>query len=363
MEKILILANSDIGLYLFRRELITELLKENELHIALPNGEYVQELKNMGCQFHATPIERRGMNPLSDFGLLLNYLGLIGRVKPNLIVTYTIKPNIYGGMAARIKGVPYAVNVTGLGTAFEKGIILRRFVSFLYKLALYKAKVVFFENQLNRTVFVKERIVRKSQQCVLKGAGVNLDFYPLLPYPKEKSNFRFLFMGRVMQEKGIDELLLALDRLRREQYSCVLDIVGGMEEDYREKIQKYEEKGVVEYHGFQTDVKPFIERCHCAVLPSWHEGMSNTNLECAASGRPIITSDIFGCKEAVIEGKTGYLSEVRNIDSLYKCLKKMLELSSRERESMGVAGRELMEKDFDRKKVVEKTIRRVMESF
>ena len=360
MDKILILANSDVGLYLFRKELIIELIKHQEVHIALPEGEYISALKSLGCKFHHVPVDRRGINPFSDLKLILKYAALIKKIKPNKIITYTIKPNIYGGIVAAWGNLPYAVNVTGLGTAFEKGKLLRKFVSFLYKLALRKAGVVFFENKANRNIFLKERIIRKAQACVLHGAGVNLDTFSVLPYPENTIGFSFLFMGRVMKEKGIDELLFAMKRLRDENYDCVLDIVGGLEEDYQDEIRQYEKEGWIHYHGFQSNVKPFIENCQCAILPSWHEGMSNTNLECAASGRPIITSAIPGCKEAVTDGISGYLSEAGNADSLYVCMKKMMQLSKRERELMGKAGRERMVKYFDRKAVIQKTLQKLL---
>ena len=161
MDKILILANSDVGLYLFRKELIIELIKHREVHIALPEGEYISALKSLGCKIHHVPVDRRGINPFSDLKLILKYAALIKKIKPNKIITYTIKPNIYSGIVAAWGNLPYAVNVTGLGTAFEKGKLLRKFVSFLYKLALRKADVVFFENKANRNIFLKERIIRR----------------------------------------------------------------------------------------------------------------------------------------------------------------------------------------------------------
>lgn len=145
--------------------------------------------------------------------------------------------------------------------------------------------------------------------------------------------------------------------LNKEEYKCTLDVLGGFEENYSEKIRKYEKEGWLHYLGYQEDVRPFIEKCHCFVLPSWHEGMANTNLEAAATGRPVITSNIHGCLEAVEDGVTGYLAEKKNANALYQVMKRMCELSAEERESMGMAGRKHMEEVFDKKKVVEDTIR------
>lgn len=354
---ILVLSNNDIGLYLFRQELLLELLEDqHRVGISLPDGSMVRPLEEAGCVFHDTPIDRRGINPVTDLKLLMKYRKLLRREKPDLVVTYTVKPNIYGGIACRMAGIPYAVNITGLGTAFQNPGLLRKFVTFLYKTALRKAKIVFFENDANRHLFIDEKIVREEKTVLLNGAGVNLERYAVVPYPDQES-VRFLYMGRVMREKGIDELFSAMERLHQEGVDCSLDVLGYYEENYAETIQCYEKQGWLRYHGYQSDVRPFIEKAHCFVLPSYHEGMANTNLECAAMGRPLITSNIPGCKEAVIEGKTGLLCEPKNTDSLYAALRRFLDMTAEQRKAMGMAGRAHMEEVFDKKKVVEQTIR------
>ena len=160
-----------------------------------------------------------------------------------------------------------------------------------------------------------------------------------------------------MREKGIDELFLAMERLHKENVSCVLDVLGYYEENYAEAIERYKSTGWLRYHGYQKDVRPFIENSHCFVLPSWHEGMANTNLECAAMGRPLITSNIHGCKEAVIDGESGFLCEPKNADSLYDIMKRFCALSQGEREEMGKAGRAHMVNCFDKKEIVKNTIK------
>lgn len=356
--KILILANNDVGLYQFRRELIEELLKSNEVFISLPYGELVEPLTAMGCRFLDTPLERRGMNPLKDGKLFLVYRKQIKRVKPDLVITYTIKPNVYGGFASRLAGIPYAVNITGLGTAFQNDGMLRKVATKLYKLGCKRAKVVFFENSENRQIFIDEHIVRECQTCLLNGAGVNLKHYKVTDYPAGDKT-KFLFIGRVMKEKGVDELFAAMRMLRKEGISCTLDVLGNFDEDYSGVIRECEAEGWLHYHGYQYDVRPFIENCHCFVLPSWHEGMANTNLECAASGRPVITSNIHGCMEAVIDGESGLLCAPKNVQSLYEAMKRFCELPWEQKRSMGLKGRKHMEDTFDKEKVVEETIRQI----
>lgn len=354
--RVMILANFDLGLYQFRKELIQELLKDNEVIISLPYGELVEPLKNMGCKFIDTPVDRRGINPITDIKLFQNYRRLLKKEKPDIVITYTIKPNVYGGLACRMAKIPYAVNITGLGTAFQGNGMLRKIVTQMYKAGCKKAKVVFFENAENREIFLDEKIVMEEKACLLNGAGVNLKHFHVLEYPTDNSVTRFLFIGRVMKEKGINELFSAMQKLVADGCRCSLDVLGGYEEDYKGIIEKYESEGWLHYRGYQKDVRPYIEKCHCFVLPSWHEGMANTNLECAASGRPVITSNIHGCLEAVEDGVSGYLCEKQNAEDLYQVMKKFTVLSNEDRKAMGLAGREHMEECFDKKVVIERTM-------
>ena len=355
--RILILANYDLGLYKFRKELIEELLNRgNKVYISLPDGELVRPFEAMGCTFIDTPVDRRGINPKTDYSLFLHYKKMMKDVNPDLIITYTIKPNIYGGIAARLAGKQYAVNITGLGTAFENPGMVRTIVVNLYKFALKKAKVIFFENSSNREELLSFHCCDKEKTIVLNGAGVNTETYAYQPYPSNDV-VKFLFVGRVMKEKGIDELFASMQRLVAEGQKCFLDVVGPFEEDYKERLEEYEKAGWLKYHGYQENVIPFITSCDCFVLPSYHEGMANTNLECASSGRPIITSNIPGCKEAVTEG-SGLLCEPKNVESLYEVMKRMINADNRE--EMGRVGRKHMEDVFDKKKVVEQTIKELM---
>jgi len=356
--KTLILANNSTGLYIFRNDLVRAMKNKNmEVVASTPFDDKVAELTNLDVRLIDTPMDRRGMNPVKDFSLLMNYYQLIKNEKPNLVITYTIKPNIYGGIICRLKKIPYAVNITGLGTAFEGQGFLRKIVTAMYKYALKKAKVVFFENAENMKLFLYEMIISRDQAVLLNGAGVNLDRFRILPYPEDCENMRFLFMGRVMTEKGVNELFEAMRMLKKDGFNCTLDMLGGFDENYEQKIKEAEAEGWLKYHGHQSDVRPFIDSCHCFVLPSYHEGMANTNLECASSGRPLITSNIPGCKEAVIDGVSGLLCEPKNVESLYQAMRQMAEMGVEERIAMGLAGRKHMEDVFDKKKVVEETMR------
>ena len=357
-KRILVLANNDVGLYRFRRDLLAALLSAgHEVYISLPDGGFVSELVQLGCRFIDTPIERRGMNPIHDSKLFHQYRTILKEVKPDLVLTYTIKPNIYGGLACRMAHIPYAVNITGLGSAIENGGWLKKFVLALYKPALKGARGVFFENAGNRDTLAATGVVPKGRDVVLNGAGVNLEDYPYQSYPRE-GPIRFLFVGRVMHEKGVDELFAAAKRMKQEYGDGVeFHIVGSFEEGYKPLMDELEQAGVVKYHGYQSDMKHFYALASCVVLPSYHEGMSNVLLEAAASGRPLITSDIPGCREAVENGVSGYLCPARDADALYEAMRRFAELPESWRGEMGRRGRERMEQIFSKAVVVEKTIK------
>lgn len=356
---ILAIANNDIGLYKFRKELLQKLIDDgNEVYISLPNGNLVQPMVDMGCKFIDTAVDRRGINPVTDLKLFLNYRKMIGKVKPDFIITYTIKPNVYAGIVSAIKHKKYAINITGLGTAFQKQGLFLKLIVMLYKFACKKAHTVIFENCENMKFFLDYGIV-KEEQCLLNaGAGVNLEEYQFEKYPPADKT-RFLFIGRIMQEKGIDELFDAAKRIKLEYDNVEFDVVGMYEDNYEETVNRLVDDGIINFYGYQQDVKPFVKQSHCFVLPSWHEGMANTNLECGAMGRPIITSNIHGCLEAVVDGKTGYLVEKKNANDLYEKIKRFIELPYDEKVKMGQASHKHIAEVFDKNKVVENTVERL----
>lgn len=353
--KILIITNHSYMLWRFRRELIQTLMKKHEVVLSMPFVGHEDDFAAIGARCIKTDVDRRGINPKTDMKLLKNYNQLIKTEKPDLVITYSIKPNIYAGLVCRMQKIPYYANVQGLGTAFQKPG-LSQFVTMLYKLALGKAQGVFFENQVNAEEFRKRGILSAKKQIVLNGAGINLKYYPYCGYPENEKQ-HFLYLGRIMREKGMDELFAAAMRLHEEGEKFVLDLVGFFEDEYKAQVEVLEEKGIAVFHGFTEDPRPYYEGADCVVLPSYHEGMSNVLLEAAAMGRPLITSNIPGCREAVKDGKTGCLVEVKNADSLYASMKYMLKLSRAEREAMGKAGREKMEREFDKRTVVKETVK------
>lgn len=356
MGKILILTNHSYMLYRFRTELIQALMKDHEVVLSMPFVGHEEDFMAMGLKCIETEVDRRGINPKRDMKLFAFYRRLLKAEKPDMVITYSIKPNIYGGWACQLAGIPYCANVQGLGTAFQKKG-LAQVVTVMYKTALLKAKTVFFENQGNANEFLDRHIIPAKKVTILNGAGINLEAYTLQPYP-ENDRVRFLYLGRLMAEKGVGELLTAMKRLYAEMGDRVaLDIVGFYDDEAcQAQAEELVAMGAAQFHGFQTEPRPFYAATDCTVLASYHEGMSNVLLEAAATGRPVITSDIYGCREAVDEGITGLLCTVKDADSLYEQMKKMALLSRREREQMGLAARKKMERQFDKNIVVQTTI-------
>ena len=357
--KILVAANFDLGLYKFRKEFLMKLLDNgHQVYISLPQGDFVSPLVEIGCEFIETEIDRRGMNPITDLKLIVKYKKILSRLKPDLVITYTIKPNVYMGFLCRLMNIPYVMNITGLGTAFQSEGAMFKVIVQLYKNASKKAHTVIFENCANMQLFRDYEIVKDNQCLLNNGAGVNLEEYPFTEYPDD-GQIRFLFIGRVMHEKGIDELFAAAERIKKEFDNVYFDIVGPYEDDYKSVTEQLVNNGIIEYHGFQEDVKPFIKNSHCFILPSYHEGMANTNLESAAMGRPVITSNINGCLEAVEDGVSGFLAQPENTDDLYVKIRKFIELPYDQKMKMGQAAHNHIADNFDKTIIVDTTIERI----
>lgn len=354
MGKILVLTNHSYMLYRFRLELLKKLSEEHEVVLSMPFVGHEDDFKIEGFRCIETDVDRRGINPVTDLKLFRFYQKLLKAEKPDLVITYSIKPNVYGGMACRLAGIPYCANVQGLGTAFQSST-LAKIVTVMYKMALSKAQTVFFENWGNANEFLNRKILAKDKITVLNGAGINLRKYALAEYP-ENEIIHFLYLGRIMREKGMDELFASAHRLHQEGVPFLLDLVGFFEDEYKEQVEELERMGIARFHGFQTDPVPYYAAADCVVLPSYHEGMSNVLLEAAAMGRPVITSDIPGCRESVENGVTGLLCKAKDTDTLYEQMLKMSRLSAAQRYEMGLAGRKKMEAEFDKDAVVQATI-------
>ena len=354
MAKVLFLANSSSGFYSFRKELALALVKEHEVVLCMPAKERSDFFRAAGCRVVDCSFDRHGTDPVQELKLLRFYEKLLRRERPDIVFTYTIKPNVYGGMACRKLGVPCCANITGLGTAVENGGLLQKITLMLYRRGLRGARKVFFQNAMNRDFMLERGVVREGQIELLPGSGVNLEEYRPLPYP-DGETVDFLFISRVMKEKGIDQVLEAAEVIRARHPETRFHICGRCEQDYEARLRALQEKGVILYHGEIDDVAGMHRVCACTVHPSYYpEGMSNVLLEACACARPILTTARPGCGEIVDDGVNGFVVRERDSADLIEKIEEFLRLSPERRREMGLAGRRKVEREFDRRIVVEK---------
>lgn len=350
---ILIAINLDEGLYNFRAELLRALIDGGyRVHLALPEGDFSDELRGMGCILHYTKLDRRGTNPFKELSLIAAYGRVLGEVRPKVVLTYTIKPNIYMGLSCRARGIPYIATITGLGTAVSGDGPLQKLTKFLYRLALGGARRIFFQNRDNMELFGRLGINTKAH-ALIPGSGVNLDRFSQMDYP-EGGEVSFLFISRIMKEKGIGEYMETAAAVRKKHPEATFRVLGFMEDDYdeRELFQKAVRDGDIIYEGSVPDVRPFLQNAECTLHPSCYpEGMSNVCLESAACGRAVITTDRVGCRDTVIDGESGFIVPEHDAAALTEAVLKFIALPRSERRDMGLRGRQYMEERFDRRLV------------
>lgn len=352
--RVLILANNDAGLYKFRKELLERLVSDKiEVFASVPDGEFISSIEKIGCKVIKTKISRHGTNPVEDIKLLCSYNKILNKICPDIVFTYTIKPNVYGGIICASKKIPYAANITGLGTAVENGGILQKISLLLYKIGLRKAQKVFFQNTVNRDFMIGHRII-SGKYDLLPGSGVNVDQYNVYPYPNGNT-IDFFFIARIMKEKGIDQYLDAASAIRKKYPETRFHICGYCEQNYKDKLNILNREGIIIYHGLVSEMTDIYKMASCVVLPTYYpEGISNVLLESAACGRPIITTDRSGCREVIDDGVNGFVVKTKDSVDLIGKIEKFLSLSMEQRIKMGLAGRKKVEKEFDRQIVVDK---------
>lgn len=367
-ERILFLATHFISLYATRRELIEELADRGyDIYISIPESEDNKFFENLGCKIIPTKVERRGKNPFKDIFVMLRYRHIIRQLKPDIILSYEIKPNIYGAMGNKFltmpgsrRKYPQICNITGTGATFLQEDFINKLCKFLYRISIGRsAYLIYFQNAQDRDFFVENKMVGGNIE-LLPGSGVNLQQFTPKPMPNDDT-VNFIFIARVMRLKGINEYLFAAQQIKKEYPNTNFYIAGfNEEEEYIRIIEDYENRGIVNYLGFRSDITKCIEMCHCTVLPSHGgEGVPNVLLESSAMGRACIGSKIPGTLDVIDDGKTGFLFEPKNKDDLIAAMKKFLALSYDEKIRMGQAGRERMEKQFDRNIVINKYLNEI----
>lgn len=358
---IALLTNNDDDVYCFRKELIEALIADGyEMLISCPDGPKFELMKDIPYIYDNPDIDRRGTNPVKDFGLLMHYRKLFKKYRPAVVLTYTAKPNVYASIAAHWMGIPVINNLTGLGSVVNESGMKQAFIMWLFKLAYQKSACMMFQNATNMQVAIDQGMV-KGDYKLIPGSGVNTDRYPLQPYPaggdgKEGEPIVFNYIGRVLHDKGVDDYIEAAKRIKAKYPQTEFNMLGFIEPTeihYEEDLRILGEQGIVQYRGSQKDVKPWVARAHATIHPSTYgEGMSNVLLESASMGRFIITTNNPGCQETLEHEKTGFIYQGGNVDALVETIERFLAMPNETRQKMGEAGRERVKAQFSRQFVI-----------
>ena len=358
--KVLISINTAWNVFNFRSGLVQELVNTGyDVVVAAPQDHYVERVKALGVRFISLPMDSGGTHPIKDSILFIRYIALFLKERPDYFLGYTIKPNIYGGAAANVLKIPVINNIAGLGSVFIEKTWLTLLVQKLYKITLKGSKKVFFQNDEDRNLFIKNKLVETIKTDCLPGSGVNLKkFIPI----KQPNNYkvRFLLVARVLWEKGIGEFVEAAKILLQGGYQAEFCILGFMDSKNPSSIKaaqmnKWVSKAYINYLGVTDDVGSEMAKADCIVLPSYYrEGTPRSLLEAAAMARPIITTDVVGCRNVVDDGVNGYICKPRDALHLAQKMKNFIELSIEDRATFGSRGRYKMEQQFDEKIVIDK---------
>lgn len=364
MAKILVIANDESTILNFRCEILQAFVKEGfEVIVCYPLGKNTDIISNIGCKVIDLEVNRHGTNVLKDMQFLGNCVKLIKNYKPDVVLTYTVKPNIYGSFACQLTKTPYINNVTGLGSILQKESLLSKLILLMQKYAYKQSSCVFFQNSENCERLKRRGVIGSNTPVqILPGSGVNLELQSFEPYPEDDGITRFIIVSRIRIDKGYHEFLDAAEFIKKKYPNTEFHVVGWFEEEkFRNRVDTLNESGIVIYHGskLQSEVHQLIKKCNCLIHPSYHEGMANVLLEAAATGRPVIASNIPGCKETFEDGVTGFGCKVQDSKSLIEAIEKFLKLDYAQQVVMGKLGRKKMEKEFDRQFVAKKYIRKI----
>jgi glycosyltransferase involved in cell wall biosynthesis len=307
-------------------------------------------------------MDNQGTNPVRDLLLLWHFFRLLSIERPDVCLCYTVKPNVYGSLAARALGIPVINNITGLGAVFMKEGWLNQLVKWLYKVSLSRSKKVFFQNDDDRQLFITNRLLSEDVTDLLPGSGINLEKFAPFPLPlPRKTPIRFLLIARMLWDKGVGEFVEAARLLKQRGVDAEFCLLGFLDVKNpaaisHQQMNDWVSEGVVRYLGVSDNVREEIAQVDCVVLPSYREGTPRTLLEAAAMARPIVTTDAVGCRTVVDDGTNGFLCKPKDAFDLADKMERIVSMSPFEREIMGLRGRNKVEREFDEQIVIEKCL-------
>ena len=358
-KTILVFSNHPDWTYNLRFEVLQELaLRGNRVIIVVGYGKRIEDFKKIGCEHIDVPYDRHGKDPLKEIKLFRTYKRILKEESPDVVLSYTVKPNLYAAYLCRKNRIPCIANITGLGTAVEYPGIMQKVLVYAYKICFKGIYKVFFQNTSNRDFFIEHKLV-KDNYDLLPGSGVNIEKFTPLEYPSDET-IEFVFISRIMKEKGIDQYLTAAKVIRKKYPNTRFHVCGFCEPEYSGALEQCQANGDVIYHGMVDNVREVLKNTHCMVFPTYYpEGMSNVLLENAACARPIITTDRPGCREIVEDGYNGFICKAKDSNNLISLIEKFISLSHEEKRQLGINGRKKVEKQFDRRIVVDKYLKAV----
>lgn len=364
--RVAIVLNTSWNIYNFRMGLIKRLIDEgHEVHAIAPKDDFSPKLLEAGCAYHTIKMDSRGANPIKDAALIGELFLTYSRIKPDVILHFTIKPNIYGSIAASLLNIPVVNNVCGLGTVFLKKNIVSLIAEFLYKISFRTPQKVYFQNPHDKELFIHRNLIKKEKTDILPGSGINLNHF--VPQPQVRNNkFIFLMVSRLIYDKGVTEFIEAARLFQHEGLQAKFQILGAIDEQHkrgikRDLIQSWIDEGVIEYLGTTEDVREYINAADCIVLPSYREGTPRTLLEAASSAKPIVTTDVPGCNNVVEHGFNGYLCRMKDVKDLAQKMMMIMSQEEKVLETFGNNGRQKMEKEFSETLVIDSYIHTVKE--
>lgn len=356
--KVLLVSDFHVNVYCWRKEIIEEIIDcGGKVALAVPYGEKLDYFKGLGCTLYDIKMDRHSVDIAGNLALIIQYNKVLKDFQPDIVLLYGSKGMLYCGALCRIKGIKYITNINGLGTMETSGFPVKQVLQILYRFTVPGSSCVFFQNKSNMNL-LQERKLTGKMNLLIPGSGVNLETFQYLPFPKG-TTVNFLFCARVMREKGIYQYIDAARMLSSKGIKARFEVVGMCDDDGARSLLE-ENSDLIHYNGFQNDVKPFIRDSHCIVLPSFYgEGISNSLLEGAASGRAIITTNMPGCAETVIDNVSGFVVKAQDSEDLAMAMEKFAIMPEKGRELMGVEGRKYVEKYYNRRTVVAEYMRQI----
>lgn len=356
--RIALISNTAWSLFNFRKGLITRLIAEGHHVIAVaPKDEYSDSLCALGAKYCSIGIDNKGVNPALDLVLLLKLAALLRREKIDLALLYTIKPVIYGSLACRILSIPVISVITGLGTAFLREGLLKRLVKMLYWVALKGVYWVFFLNEDDKSLFIENRLVKNINSSKIPGEGVDLNYFSPVSITNNNVSANFLFAGRLLRDKGVLEYINAARAIKQKYPLARFDLLGfvgvpNQSAINMDQLSEWIQEGVVNYLGATADVRAHIANADCFILPSYREGVSRALLEAMAMARPIISTDVVGCRELVEDGVNGFLCMPRDVESLIHAIERFILMDCSSRAEMGCHGRKKVSREYSEDLVI-----------